>query len=43
VFRKEVYLEIQQERDAATVVSPASATEATGGARGRAGGQPMTM
>jgi carbon storage regulator len=26
VFRKEVYLEIQQERDAATVVSPPSTT-----------------
>ena len=25
VFRKEVYLEIQQEKDAATVVSPAAA------------------
>jgi len=28
VFRKEVYLEIQQEKDAATVVSPAEAAPA---------------
>ena len=28
VFRKEVYLEIQQEKDAATVIAPAQATPA---------------